>query len=176
MRRPKTKKKRQASAPRTAAQYQTLPEKSKDTLDRAYRVLSKLRNDKTSLKKASREVGISPVTAKRWVGSALKKSDSGRYVPKASDNLVRMLRVPDEGGMRDVAVKGAREATFIAKYWNALDRYIKTGDSSELEKFRGKSIKDAKGNEISLPTDRAQLRTLGRAGVLSFENLYSHSA
>lgn len=171
----RAKRKRPSSALRTEAQYHALSDKSKDALERALRVVSKLRNEKTSLTKASREVGINPETVKRRAGTALKKSD-GRFKAKSSDRLLRILKIPTERGVGEIAVRGSRQATLLAEYWNALHRYLETGRSTELEKFQSKFIKNADGNEIPLPTDRAQLRTLGRAGVLSFENLYSHSA
>ena len=163
-------------APRTAAQYQALPDKSKDTLERALKVIAKVRAEKTSLKKASLEIGIKPQTVKRWAGSALKKRSNGRYVSKTSDRLLRILKVPDPHGTRDIAVRGSRQATLLAEWWNAAHHFLETGEASRLEKFRGKSIKTADGSEIPLLTNRAKLNRLGSAGVLSFESLYSRSA
>jgi hypothetical protein len=73
-------------------------------------------------------------------------------------------------------VRGSRQATQLAEYWNAVHRYLETGDASRLEKFRDKSIKDADGVQILLPTDRTELNRLGSAGVLSFESLYARSS
>lgn len=89
---------------------------------------------------------------------------------------MRVLKIPTSGGTRDIAVRGSQQATLLAEYWNAVHWYLETGDSSRLTKFRGKSIKDANGAEIPLPTDRAELNRLGSAGVLSFESLYARSA
>jgi hypothetical protein len=50
------------------------------------------------------------------------------------------------------------------------------GDYSRVEKYRGKSIKDADGKIHTLITDRAELKRLGNAGVLSFESLYVRAA
>jgi hypothetical protein len=166
----------QRTAPRTAAQYRALPEKSKDTLDRVLSVISKMRGENISLTKASQEVGINSQTVKRWAGSALEKRGNGRIATKASDQLLRILKVPTEDGTRDVAVRGSRQATLLAKFWNSLHRYLETGDASALEKYRGRSVKDADGTSIPLPTDRAKLKRLGSASVLSFENLYAKSA
>jgi len=139
-------------------------------------VVSKLRSEKMSLKRASQEVGIRPETVKRWAGSALKKQPNGKIAPKSSDRLLRILKIPLENGVGEIAVRSSRQATLLADFWNALHRYLATGQSADLDKFRGKFVKAADGSEIPLPTDRAQLRTLGRAGVLSFESLYAHSA
>ena len=160
---------------RSATQYHALPEKSKHSLERSLRVLSKLRNEKTSLKKASQEVGIRPETVKRWAGSALKKQPNGKIAPKSSDQLLRVLRVPSADGLRDVAIRGSRNATFLAEYFNALHRYLATGQFADLERFRGHFITDADGVQIPLPTDRAELKRFGSAGFY-FESIYSHTA
>jgi hypothetical protein len=163
-------------APRTAAQYRALPEKSKDVLDRSLNVISRMRAEKLSLKKAALEAGIKPETVKRWAGSALTKRANGRYAPKKSDHLLRVLKIPSADGTRDVPVRGSRRATLLAEYWNAAHHYLESGDASRLEKFKGKRIKTADGAEIPLPTDRTELNRLGSAGVLSFESIYSRSA
>lgn len=169
-----TRRGKRFASPRTETQFRALPERSKDTLERVLRVVSKLRTEKTSLKRASQEIGVNPQTVKRWATSALKKRN-GRFVAKSSDQLFRVLKIPDEKGLREVTLRGSRQATLLAEYWNALNRYLQTGDASRLEKFRHKFIKDADGLEIPLPTDRAVLKRLGSAGNISFESIYSRT-
>jgi hypothetical protein len=163
-------------APRTATQYDSKPERFKNLWERVVGVISKMRSEKTSLQKASREAGISPHTVVRWGGTALQKRSNGRYSAKSNDRLLRVLMVPTPEGKREIAVRGSRQATLLAEYWNAVHRYLETGDASRLAKFKGKYIKDASGAQVLLPTDRAELNRLGSAGVLSFESLYSRSA
>jgi hypothetical protein len=63
----------------------------------------------------------------------------------------------------------------VADLWNAIQRYFDTGQTAELEKLRGKSVKNADGIRVPLLTDRADLKRLGSAGVLfSFETIYSY--
>jgi hypothetical protein len=144
--------------------------------DRVVTVVSKMRSDKTSLQKAAQKSGISPRTVKRWAGSALQKRSNGKWVAKKRDTLLRLLKVPASDGTREIAVRGSGQATTLAEYWNAVHRYLQTGNESRLKKFRGKKIKDANGVEIELPTNRRVLLRLGGAGVLSFESLYARSA
>jgi hypothetical protein len=158
------------------AQYDAKPEKFKRIWDRVVSVISKLRNEKTSLQKAAKEQGVSPRTVKRLAGSALQKRTNGKWAAKKSDALLRLLTVPTPEGTREIGVRGSRLATQLAEYWNAVQHYLATGDASRLEKFRGKSIKTADGINITLITERRELNRLGSAGVLSFENLYSKSA
>jgi hypothetical protein len=139
-------------------------------------VVSKMRSEKLSLQKAAQDHGISPRTVKKWAGKALQKRANGKWVASKSDNLLRVLTIPTSDGTREVAVRGSKQATLLADYWNAVHRYLETGDASRLIKFRGKHIKDATGEQLPLPTDRAELNRLGSAGVLSFESLYARSA
>jgi hypothetical protein len=167
---------RSKSQPKTGAAHQAKPEKARETYARVLNVISKMRSDKLSLHKASREIGISPRTVKRWVTSVLQKSSAGKWVAKNSDRFLRVLMIPTSDGTREIAVRGSRQATLLAEYWNAVHKYLETGDTSKLLKFQGKFIKDASGAKISLVTDPKELNRLGFAGVLSFESLYARSA
>jgi hypothetical protein len=83
--------------------------------------------------------------------------------------------MPTPDGLRAVAIRGNRQATKLAEFSNAVQKYLQTGDVSDLSKFQGKSIKDADGVEHLLITDRKQLNRLGSAGVLTFESLYARA-
>ena len=163
------------AAPRTEAQYLAKPEKFKETWDRVLTVISKMRSEKVSLTHASRDIGISPHTVTKWGRSALRKRKNGNYAAKASDNLLRIVMIPTPEGPREIAVRGSKQVSLLAEYWNALHRYLQTGDASQLKSFRGKHIKDGDGVEVPLSTDLAVLNRLGSAGVLSFESLYARS-
>lgn len=64
----------------------------------------------------------------------------------------------------------------LGQYWDAVNKYIRTGDDSRLKKFAGKQIRDAKGEKVPLITNLKELNRLGSAGVLSFESLYLRAA
>jgi hypothetical protein len=170
--RPKSK----LAAPHTEAQYLARPEKFKETWDRVLSAISKMRHDKVSLTQASRDAGTSPRTVTKWGKSALRKQKSGKYAAKASDKLLRIVMIPTPEGMREIAVRESKQVSLLAEYWNALHRYLQTGDATQLKTFQGKQIKDANGVDVPLPTDLAVLNRLGSAGVLSFESLYARSA
>ena len=171
----KKRSKTKITAPRTEAQYVARPEKFKETWDRVLGVVSKMRREKVSLTQASRDAGISPRTVTKWGKTALQKQKNGKYAAKKSDSLLRLVMIPTPDGSRDIAVRGSKQVTLLAEYWNALHRYLQTGDSSPLKKFQGKHIRDANGMEIPLSVDLSALNRLGSAGVLSFESLYSRT-
>jgi hypothetical protein len=134
-----------------------------------------MRSEKASLQKVSKEYGISPHTVKRWAGSVLQKQSSGKWVARKGDTLLRVLTIPTPEGTREIGVRGSRQATRLALFWNAVRRYVETGDSSKLKRFTGKYIRDATGAQIPFITDLKQLNRLGSAGVLSFESLYARA-
>jgi hypothetical protein len=172
----KKRSKAKLAPPRTEAQYSAKPEKFKETWDRVLSAISKMRRDKVSLTQASRDAGTSPRTVTKWGKSALRKRKSGKYAAKAKDNLLRLVMIPTPDGTREIAVRGSEQVSLLAEYWNALHRYLQTGDASQLSKFLGKHIKDANGADVPLLTDLPVLNRLGSAGVLSFESLYARSA
>ena len=142
------------------------------TTTKAGQALTRMREG-ASLKKASREVGIDPRTVARVAGSALKQARSGRYVPGKSDRLQREVRIPSEGGLRDVTVRDSKQASLIGEYWNEVHAYLAKGDASGLARFAQAHVTDASGKRIPLLVDRDALDELGNAGVLSFESIYA---
>ena len=163
-------------APRTAEQLAARPERFKSLWDRIIGAISKMREDNVSLERASQDTRVSPKAVKRWAGSALQKSGSGKWSPKKDDDLLRVLLVHTPEGRREIGVRGFRKARQIAEYSNAVSLYVQTGDSSKLKKFRGKNIRATNGEQISLLTDLAEVIRRASAGVLSFESLYARSA
>ncbi len=128
------------------------------------------------MSQASREYGIDRRKVLRLAGSALRKTARGTYVAKRRDSLLRILVVPTPDRLREVALRDSRQASQLAEYWDAVQRYLQKGDDSALRKFRGKRIKDAEGKPIRLLTNLEELDGLGNAGVLSFESLYAGAA
>ncbi len=139
-------------------------------------MISKLRSQRTSLQQTSKEVGVSPKTVLRYGGSALRKGANGRYKTKKSDRLLRMLMVPTGQGPLEIALRDSRQASTLGEYWNAVHRYLATGDSSGIKKFEGRHVIDVEGKKVPLLTDLRELDRLGSAGVLSFESLYGRTA
>ncbi|MGB6973819.1 MAG: hypothetical protein WBD67_03955 [Terracidiphilus sp.] len=170
------KRRKSLARPRTSKDYFALPDAQQEVWNRALHVVAKMRSDGLSLTRASREFGLNPRTVKARAGSALRKTKSGRYVPRSSDTLLRVLVIPGPQGQREVAVKDSTVASKIAEYSDAVQRFLRTGDFSTLKKFRRMKLLDEKGERIKLITDLAELQRLGSAGVLSFESLYARAA
>lgn len=161
--------------PRTLEEFLALSERDQDRWIRTAHAVSKMRSDHLSLQKASREFGLDPRTVVRRGGSALRKRGR-RYEPKRNDRLLRPLVIPTPQGNSLIGVRDYRQAVLLADYWNAVQRYLETGDASALQRFQGKHVTDAVGRRIQLITDLDELNRLGNAGSLSFESLYARSA
>ena len=173
---PVTKNRRSLTRPKTSEQYFALPDPQQETWNRVVHVIAKMRSEKMSLTKASREFGLSPKTVQARAGSALRKTKAGRYVARPSDKLLRVLVIPGPQGLTEIAVKGSEVASKIAEYSDVVQRYLRTGDATRLKKFKRLKLVDEKGKRIKLVTDLAELQKLGSAGVLSFESLYRRAA
>jgi hypothetical protein len=139
-------------------------------------VIAKMRSGGVSLRKAARESGVAPRTVLKRAASALRKNESGRYIAKAGDRLVRALKIPTPHGSEEIRVRGLRAASKLGRYWETVHKYYETGEVSGLQKFRGESITAVGGEKYPFVTDLDVLDRLGSAGVLSFESLYGRSA
>jgi hypothetical protein len=158
--------------PQTVEEFFAMPESSRETLIGVAGTVSKMRADRISLTKASREFGVSPRTVKRLAAPALRKLSNGRYAAKGNDRIFRVvIAVTRHKGPVEVATTDFRQASKAGKHSAAVQRYIETGDNSALARFKNKYLVDAQGKRIALMTDLDDLDRLGSAGELSFESL-----
>jgi hypothetical protein len=179
---PKTNKKPRSSRspggfvpPRTVEEFFALSERDQERWRNVGHAVTEVRTG-ASLSKASRKFDLNPREVRQLAPSALRKLRNGRWVAKAHDRLLRVLAIPTRKGLSEIGVRDSRQASLLGRYWNAVDRYRDTGDSSVLREFRGKYIIDASGKRAALLTDLRELDRLGSAGVLSFETLYPRAA
>lgn len=153
-----------------------MPEDSRDQWNRIAHAISKMRAERISLSQAAREFDLDRKLLIKLGRSALRKLKSGRYSAKRIDRLLRVLAVPTSKGPREVATRNSEQASLLGKYWSAVQRYLQTGDDSELRKFEGQSVIAQFGETFPLITNLFELDRLASAGVFSFESLYARSA
>ena len=158
--------------PRTLAQYDALPRRSQASVENVAHVVTRMREG-VSLKNAAAEYGIDPRTVVRLGKPALRKTASGRYEAKASDDLLRVLVVPVHGGRVEVAVRGSRAASAVARRAAAQREFLATGDDTNLRELSQTTILDASGREVPYLTDLDELERQGDLGALSFESIYA---
>jgi len=162
--------------PRTAKQYFAMSRRSQETWDLIVQIPAKMRSENASLRKASRDLGLEPKQVLRLAGSAFRKLRNGRYAVRGTDRLLRILVVPSEKGLIEIPINDSREASLVGEYWNAVDRYLRTGDASRLHALRKKRVKNSAGKAVRFLTDPRKLERQASAGVLRFESLYGRTA
>jgi hypothetical protein len=165
-------RRRRPRLPKTLAQFGKLPRRSQLAIENVAHVVTRMR-DGVSLKSAAAGYCVDPRTVVKLGGSALRKTEGGRYAAKPGDNLFRPLVVPVHGGKIEVGVRGSRAASELSKRAIAQRGFLKTGDDTNLRKLRKTKILDAEGREVPFLTDEEELARQGDLGALSFESIYA---
>jgi len=122
-------------------------------------VLRLMKQDKMSLTKASKTVQVSPSTVKRNVRSALQKKGN-RIVPKKNDNLLRKMRIYENGKEVWIQVRGNKKAATIARYHGATGKLLTQGQADAMRTFENQFIKDSKGKKHKFETSTKKLRDI----------------
>jgi hypothetical protein len=158
--------------PRSADDLFSRPRSFQQQWNRAVQVPAEMRANGTSLRQASRKLGISRNIVLRLAGSALKRKRNGQYEVKPHDKLLRVNLTPSPQGNREIATRDSREASLIGQHWNAAEYFLQTGDDSRLRRLPRKTVRDASGKRIRLLLDRNELIRQGSAGEFHFESFY----
>ena len=132
-----------------------LPVKQITKYEDSLEVLSLMRKGNT-INKASKQVGISPTTVKKYAGSALRLKNR-RLVAKKSDNLLRKIRIYENGKEDFIQTRGRKNSTIGAQYMGAVGRRIDRNDVDALKLFENKTIIDFKGKHHKFETDLKNL-------------------
>ncbi len=129
-----------------------LPKRSFSARDRSLHALADMRHG-AQLSQAARENGVTTRTIKKYVGSALLQDrPGGRIRATKSDRFVRYLQIPGRHGQVEIKVHGSREASEVARYKAAVNRFLR-GDLDALAPWRGMKIAS-----VELVTDERTLK------------------
>lgn len=117
-----------------------LPERSQAARDRSLHVLAAMRGDPNlSLTHAAKLQGVKPATVRKYVPSALRKSN-GKFRATKSDRYTATLYVPDtHGNAVPVRTHSSKEREQLSQYLRDLGRYLR-GDRNALASWQGKKI------------------------------------
>jgi hypothetical protein len=137
-------------------------QRQRQARNRALHALADMRNG-ASISRAARNNGVTLRTMKRYVGSALSQDHSdGRIRAAKSDRFVRYLQIPGLRGEIYITAHGSKEASEIARYKVAVNRFL-AGDSKALASWHGKKIAG-----VELITDGRTLKGLTRNDLLPY--------
>jgi hypothetical protein len=138
---------------------------------RAFVALRLMRNHGLSLARAAHEAGTTSRSVLKRVKLALRKTADGEWMARASDPYPRPLWfiTPTK---RIVVWVNPRVASRISHHANAVDRFLRTGETDALDPYRGRFIRVG-GVRHRFVTDPRVLTRLGNAGEIAFEDLYA---
>ena len=146
--------------------------RQRDLRNRALHALALMRKGE-SLAAACRAEHIKPDTFLRHVGSAVQHDKpGGRFRIAKADTLTRDLQVHTSDGRVRVAAKGITAARRFSDYENAIAHFNRTGDTSRLKPFKGKTF-TAEGRRHEFLTDPDRLMELVEADALRLDSLYA---
>jgi hypothetical protein len=134
-------------------------------MNRALRVLARLRRTGRTLSSVAREEHMDPRTVRKYVGSNLR---GRRRVPTKGDSRNRSMLIPTTLGNVPARVRGSKQASQLGRYMSAVGKFLRTGDTRPLKKFKGKTIAGH-----GLITDPDMLSSLAQAGALQLEEIYA---
>ena len=97
-----------------------------------------------------------------------------KYRAASFDRIPRTLRFLSPTGIISVTVKDSRRASRIATFFNAVHRFLATGDVTPLAPFRGESFRIGRTRHRFI-TDPKLLERLAEAGQVSFEEIYANT-
>lgn len=123
--------------------------------DDALEVLRLLRRG-VDFNKARKQVGITTSTVQKYLGPAIKIK-RGKIIPKATDNLLRKMRIYENGKEVWIQVRGLRNASIIGQYHSAVGRLVDRNERNVLEIYKKITILDDKGKRHRLETNRKQI-------------------
>jgi len=130
--------------------------------DRAIRALWDIRHG-ASPSQAARDNEVTTRTIKKYVGSALLQDrPGGRIRATKSDRYVRYLQIPGPHGPIDITAHGSKEASEIARYKAAVNRFLR-GERNALAEWHGKKIAG-----VDLITAGRTLKDLAQKDLLPY--------
>jgi hypothetical protein len=145
--------------------------------DSYYRVLDGLslgRRDDLSATKAAKASGTTVKTMLKYAPGAIEMR-GGRYVIAPSDRLPRRMRMLTAHGEEIVRTTSSRTATRISDHNNAIRAYVLTQDTTDLARFKGKTVRSL-GQVYEFATDRRTIDRHVRAGAVHFVDIYARGA
>ena len=145
--------------------------------DAYFRVLDGLslgRRDKLSATKAAKASGTSVKTMLKYAPGTIEMR-GGRYIIGPSDRLPRRMRMLTTHGEEIVRTTSSRKATMISEHNNVIRAYVLTQDTTDLQQFKGKTIRSG-GQIYEFATDRRTIDRYVRAGAVHFVDIYARGA
>ena len=124
------------------------------------------------LTKAAREGGISPERLRLYVTDHKLATKHGRRWIFRKRGVRWQAVIYTDAQAKIVQVASAKQISRIAKYHNAVKRFLRTKSIASLKRFVGVEIIDASGNHYLLETKPNSILRLTSSGEPTFEQFY----
>ena len=85
----------------------------------------------------------------------------------ANDERTPLMRVLTTDGVRDIRIPDAGDRSLAGEHWNAVQRFLATGDSDQLARFRGLPVAG-----VELETDPDVIEDREVEGDLDIDHIY----
>jgi len=159
LRRKVQKRRKVALKPFYLRSWASLPDMQKAERNQALEILRHMRMGET-LKKASKEVGLSIRAAKSHIGNTLYKK-RGKWLAKLQDSIQRCMVIYDKDkGKISITVKNSEDATSIGLYLALVNIALEEGKGRVFRKLNTRSIRDVSGKRYRLETNLNRLYEL----------------
>ena len=132
--------------------WNDLTAEQKEERNRSFEIMREMRNGKT-LTEATSKLGVNKQFALRNLGKYLQKKGGKWHITKTDSLQSKMMIYTENKGVESIVLTNSKDRSKTGKYFSAVDRALKSGDASILERFKGMKIKDANGNEFKFETD-----------------------
>lgn len=120
-----------------------------------------------SLSKTTRTLRTKPRKSRKFVVRKHRRSASGRYAVKRSEQSKPEINVFGAEGYEPVADASPKQAKLSSQHLIAINRFLRTGDTEPLKQFRGKRI-----GGIELLTELKRIREFADADLVKLDGLY----
>jgi hypothetical protein len=159
----------------TADQYRRLSAPERQARELALEALSYMRHGRLSLSDAARAAGTTTENVLRFAGEAITRDPQRRHVATATDRLFRRMAIMTKDRVIFIDISDSNTASWIARYHNAVKRYLNHADDRGLGVFQGKGVRDAQGQIHPFVTDLDTLDALAQTGEIEFDSIYELS-
>jgi hypothetical protein len=123
---------------------------------------------------AAKSAGISPQRLARYRRATTSSKIRGRKW-LITDHRPAEMYIASGGKLYPVTVPH-RAKSAIGRYWNAVNEFSMSNDTSYLAPFSGRAIRDINGNKYVFETGPNTLRMLDAIGELNFTQIYANVA
>ncbi len=111
--------------------------------ERSLEVLSESRKTSKTLSRIAKDFGMSIKTIINNT-NAFKKINR-KWIPKKYDKISRVMKINENGTEISIEIDDSRRSSLVGKYHNSVKRFLETGNSNGLLRFRNRTIKDVNG-------------------------------